>query len=145
MSSDMPSSVPGSIAGLLSLLNSTTPEELADAADNVQSIAQDKATKDMVREAGGIPLLAKALQQDGSLQQQAAVGALQNLCRGNQQNKNAMREADVIQPLVEIVAAGFVSARRRMWTAMPRRRSRRSRRWRSLPSKTRRMARPWSK
>ena len=110
MSSDTPSSVPGSIAGLLSLLNSTTPEELADAADNVQSIAQDKATKDMVREAGGIPLLAKALQQDGSLQQQAAVGALQNLCRGNQQNKNAMREADVIQPLVEIVAAGFVSA-----------------------------------
>ena len=95
-------SAPGSIASILGLLHSATPEELQDAANQLQSLCRDPNAKDLAREGGSIALLVAPLQDGNEATVEAAIGALQNVIRGNALNKDATVDANAISPLIAI-------------------------------------------
>ena len=103
---------PGSIAELIGLLENgdkLDDEKLAMAAEALQSMAKNTANKNKVREAGGIQLLVThglLRSGRGEVASLAAVGALQNLARGSELNKEAIREAKAIPALIALLARG---------------------------------------
>ena len=77
------------------------PVEATKAAEQLQAIAQTPECKNIVREEGGLPLLVAPLREDCQDELAAAAAcAIQNLVRGNAQNRDVIREADGIRPLI---------------------------------------------
>lgn len=79
--------------------------EVIEAANKLQGIARDPTCKNLAKDAGCIKHIVALLQHGIPIEvSEAAIGALANLARGSDANKDAIRDAKGVAPLITMLS-----------------------------------------
>lgn len=99
----------GGIQALIKVMREGSTEAKKEASGTIGTLANDAHNQDVIREAGGIPLLIQVLCDENKfnlLGQSNAAAALANLARSSSQNMDEIREKGGIEPLIKILTKG---------------------------------------